>query len=157
MRAIALRLRAAGIPWRLTGSAALLMRGLHVRPADIDIEVAAADTAGAAHALGLPAPARQSGGGWSSERAVGRLAGVDIDLSGGLAVTGPGGTLHAIDAPVEAAGDLPLCPVGEALARAMVAGSDARRAKAVAALPDDPELRSQAVAYAESRAASAAR
>jgi hypothetical protein len=157
VRAIALRLRAAGIPWRLTGSAALLMRGLHVRPADIDIEVAAADTAGAAHALGLPAPAHQSGGGWSSARAVGRLGSVDIDLSGGLIVTGPGGTLHAMDAPVEAADGLLLCPIGEALARATVAGSDARRAKAVAALPDDPELRSQAVAYAESRAASAAR
>ena len=155
VRAVALRLRAAGIPWRLAGSAALLMRGLPARPADIDIEVAAADAAAAAHALDLPAPARQSGGGWSSERAVGQVAGVGIDLSGGLAVTGPGGTLRAMDAPVEEHDGIPLIPIGEALARAMVAGSDARRAKAVAALPDDPALRSRAIAYAESRAAAA--
>ncbi len=156
MRAAALRLRAAGIPWRLAGSAALLMRGLPVRPADIDIEVAAADAVAAAHALGLPAPARQAGGGWSSERAVGQVAGVDIDLSGGLAVTGPGGTLHAMDAPAEEHGGIPLLPIGEPLARALVAGSVPRRAKAIAALPDDPALRSRAIAYAESRAAASA-
>jgi len=155
VRAVALRLRAAGIPWRLAGSAALLMRGLPARPADIDIEVATADAAAAARALGLPAPAREAGGGWSSERAQGHVAGVGIDLSGGLAVTGPGGTLRAMDAPVEEHDGIPLIPIGEALARAMVAGSDARRAKAMAALPDDPALRSRAIAYAESRAAAA--
>ena len=156
VRAVALRLRAAGIPWRLAGSAALLVRGLPVRPGDIDIEVAAADAAAAAHALDLPAPARQSGGGWSSMRAEGQVAGVGIDLSGGLAVTGPGGTLRAMDAPVEEHGGIPLLPIGESLARAMVAGSGPRRAKAIAALPDDPAARARAIAYAESRAAASA-
>jgi len=156
VRAVALRLRAAGIPWRLAGSAALLMRGLPARPADIDIEVATADAAAAAaRALGLPAPAREAGGGWSSERAQGHVAGVGIDLSGGLVVTGPGGTMRAMDAPVEEHDGIPLLPIGESLARAMVAGSDARRAKAIAALPDDPAARARAIAYAESRAAAA--
>ena len=156
VRAIALRLRAAGIPWRLAGSAALLVRGLPVRPGDIDIEVAAADAVAAAHALGLPAPARQAGGGWSSDRTVGQVAGVGIDLSGGLVVTGPGGTLRAMDAPVEEHGGIPLLPIGESLARALVAESGPRRLKAIAALPDDPALRSRAIAYAESRAAASA-
>ena len=156
VRAVALRLRAAGIPWRLAGSAALLVRGLPVRPGDIDIEVAAADAVAAARTLGLPAPARQAGGGWSSDRTVGQVAGVGIDLSGGLVVTGPGGTLRAMDAPVEEHGGIPLLPIGESLARALVAESGPRRLKAIAALPDDPALRSRAITYAESRAAASA-
>ena len=48
----------------------------------------------AARALGLPAPAPTDGGGWSSLRTQGVLAGVDVDLSGSLRVEGPGGLLH---------------------------------------------------------------
>ncbi|MBL6633722.1 MAG: hypothetical protein ISP32_04925 [Thermoleophilia bacterium] len=158
--AVRLRLEQAGVPWRLAGSAALMLAGIPVRPSDVDVEVAEVDAARAARALGLPPPRHADGSGWSSLRAQGELAGVDVDVSGGLTVTGPGGTLRATDAgTVVAPGrSLPLLHPGEALARALVAGSAARRAKALAALQlAPPDVRDAALAYAEERARSAAR
>ena len=163
VHAIAARLDATGTPWRLAGSAAALVRGARVRPGDVDIEVAGPDADRAARALGLPPPAHAEGGGWSSLRSAGTINGVAIDLSADLRVTGPGGTLHADDAPVDTVtgtgvrGGICLIPMGEALARAIVAGSDERRAKALAALPADAGERAGAIAYAESRVAAAAR
>lgn len=83
-----------------------------------------------------------------------------VDVSGGLMVTGPGGTLRAADARtvVGPGGTVPLLHPGEALARAVVAGSAGRRAKALAALQlAPPDVRAAALAYAEERARSAAR
>jgi hypothetical protein len=170
VHAVAAGLGAVGIEWRLAGSAARMLRGASVRPGDVDIEVAAADGPAAARALGLPPPERQSGGGWSSLRTTGTINGVPIDLSAGLEVTGPGGTLQADTVPAFTAtlgtvpgitlDDLPiavrLTPPGESLARAIVAGSEERRAKALAALPDDPVERAEALAYCEERVAAAA-
>lgn len=163
VHAVATRLAAAGVEWRLAGSAARMLRGAPVRPGDVDVEVAEADGPRAARALGLPPPERQSGGGWSSLRSAGEINGVPVDLSSGLVVTGPAGTLRACEAPVDAvpgtgvAGGISLIPMGESLARAIVANSDGRRAKAMAALPDDPAERAAALAYCEERVAAAAR
>lgn len=144
-----------------------MLAGIPVRPADVDVEVAEADAARAARALGLPPPLPSGGGGWSSRRAQGRIMGVHVDLSAGLVVTGPGGTLRAGDARTVAppgsagrggAGPLVLVAPGEGLARALVAGTDARVAKARAALElADSAARERALAYAEDRARSAAR
>lgn len=158
--AVRLRLEQAGVPWRLAGSAALLLAGIPVRPSDVDVEVDAAQADRAARALGLPPPRRADGGGWSSLRAQGEIAGVGVDVSGGLTVTGPGGTLRATDAgTVPSRGrTVPLLHPGEALARATVAGSTERRDKALAALAlAPPDVRAAALAYAEERARSAAR
>ncbi len=163
VRAIALRLDAAGVDWWLAGGAARLLRGGAGRPRDVDIEVRAEDTAQAARALGLPLPAVAAGGGWRSLRSEGAIAGVPVDLSGGITVSGPGGTLAGPD-PVPAPegqpgaswAGIPLLPEGEAHARAVVSGDERRRAAAEAALPDDPVLRAAALAYADSRIAAAA-
>lgn len=168
VRAVALRLDAAGVDWLLAGGAARLLRDGSARPRDVDIEVREEDAARAAEALGLPAPAIAEGGGWRSLRAEGALAGVPVDLSGGLAVTGPGGTLSGPDPaaptsrersrrgghPGEAT--VHLLPDGEALARAVVCGDASRERAARAALPVDPAARAEALAYAESRIAEAA-
>ena len=176
VRAVALRLDAASVPWLLAGSAARLLRGAPVRPGDIDVEVGAHDAARAAAALGLPHPAPAEGGGWRSLRAEGAINGVPVDLSGGITITGPGGTLTGPDpasaaSPGDQAGASPaggpvgpigpwsgitLLPEGEALARAVVSGDDARRARAEDALPGDAAARAAARAYAESRIAAAA-
>lgn len=162
VRAVAARLADAGVEWRLAGSAARMLRGAPVRPGDVDVEVAEADGPRAAEALGLPAPQWQSGGGWSSLRSAGEINGVPVDLSAGLTVSGPAGTLRACDAPVDpvtgtgVAGAVSLIPMGESLARAIVAKSDERRAKALAALPDEPTARAAALAYCEARVAAAA-
>ncbi len=160
VRAVQLRLESAGVPWRLAGSAALMLAGIPVRPSDVDVEVDAAHADRAARALGLPPPRRADGSGWSSLRAQGEIAGVGVDVSGGLTVTGPGGTLTAADADtvVAPAGAVSLLHPGEALARAVVAGSTDRRDKALAALQlAPPDVRAAALAYAEERARSAAR
>lgn len=162
VRAVAARLAAADVEWRLAGSASRMLRGAPVRPGDVDVEVAEADGPRAADALGLPPPRWQSGGGWSSLRSSGEINGVEVDLSAGLAVSGPAGTLRACDAPVDTvtgtgvAGAISLIPVGESLARAIVADSDERRAKALGALPGEPAARAAALAYCEARVAAAA-
>jgi len=127
------------------------------RPSDVDIEVAAADAARVADALGLPPPTPTEGGGWSSLRSTGTLAGVELDVSGSLRVEGPGGVLQADDAdtvPVRFGGGTVLVEApGESLARAVVAGDAAREQRARGQLPADPVA---ALAYAELRVAAAA-
>jgi len=167
VRAVALRLDAAGVDWWLAGGAARLLRGDAARPRDVDVEVREDDTARAARVLGLPAPALAEGGGWRSLRSQGHIAGVAVDLSGGLAVTGPGGHLTGPQPPTRRARStrpdggapwpaVPLLPDGEALARAVVAGDTQRRTRAEEALPADPTARAAVLAYAESRMAEAA-
>jgi len=157
VRAVALRLDEAGVHWLLAGGAARLLRGHPVRPRDVDVEVREQDAERAARALGLPPPAIAEGGGWRSLRSEGVLAGVPIDLSGGITVTGPGGTLSGPDPVTVTPGvTVTLLPDGEALARAVVCGDEDRRARAEAALPADAAERAAALAYAESRIAAAA-
>lgn len=137
--AIAVRLDAAGVAWLLAGSAGRVLLGASRRPRDIDLEVPAAQADRAARALGLVAAAEQ-GHGWSSVRAVGRLAGVDVDVSADVGVAGPRWTLAADDAaaagwaiPVTCGGRRILAaPPEEALVRAIIA-EDWSRIAALAA------------------------
>ena len=155
--AVAARLHAAGITWRLAGSAGRLLLGGSVIPGDVDVEVAACDAAAAANALGLPTPGPTHGGGWSSHRSEGMVGGVTVDLSAGLEVRGPGGVLRADDAATVATplggGWVQVVAPGESVARAVVAGDVARERRARAELPADAAA---ALAYAESRIAAAA-
>jgi hypothetical protein len=166
--AVAARLDATGIRWQLAGSAGQLLRGERVRPGDVDVEVHAHDAVGAARALGLPGPRYAAGGGWSSWRTGGLIAGVPVDLSGGLEVRGKPaasgapapGVLVAMDAdtvPVRVgSGLVRVISPGEALARALVAGDAGRTAKARASLPGEGTARAAALAYCDARRAAAA-
>ena len=155
--AVGARLDAAGIAWRLAGGTGRLLLGMPGRPGDIDVEVHRDDAPRAAAALGLAPPVAADGGGWSSLRTEGHLAGVAVDLSGGLTVQGARGVLRADDAttvPVRFGGTtVQVEAPGESLARAVVAGDIAREQKARAHLPADA---AGALAYAESRIAAAA-
>lgn len=155
--AVAARLDAAGVPWRLAGGTARLLLGMPGRPGDVDVEVRRDDAPRAAAVLGLAPPVATDGGGWSSLRVQGEVAGVPVDLSGGLMVQGPAGVLRADDAqtlPVRFGGTtVQVEAPGESLARAVIAGDAARERRARAHLPADAGV---AVAYAESRIAAAA-
>jgi hypothetical protein len=157
LAAAAARLDRADVPWRLAGGTGRLLLGLPGRPSDVDIEVAADDAARAANALGLPAPTPTEGGGWSSLRSKGALAGVELDLSGSLRVEGPGGLLRADDADGVTmrfgGGTVRVEAPGESLARAVVSGDAAREQRARDQLPAQPAA---ALAYAELRIAAAA-
>jgi hypothetical protein len=110
--------------------------GASVRPRDIDLEVEMGVAERAAAALGF-AGATESSGGWTSWRAVGAIAGVEVDLSAGVTVTGPGGRLEAdlgaqwdaSVAVVVARRTIHVAPAEEMLARAIVADAAARIAK----------------------------
>jgi len=125
----------------VTGGTARRLQGAAHRPADLDLECPAAHVAQAAHVLGFAAPRRDEGGGWSSLRAAGRLAGVEVDLSAGVEVTGPHGRLPPDDdlmwewgVPVALAGVVVRCaPPEEALVRALAAGDWGRLARLAAA------------------------
>jgi hypothetical protein len=157
LAAAASRLDRAGVPWRLAGGTGRLLLGMHGRPSDVDIEVAAADAARAADALGLPSPTPIEGSGWWSLRSQGTLAGIELDLSGGLRVEGPGGVLQADDADAVTVrfggGTVRVETPGESLARAVVSGDAAREQRAREQLPAQPAA---ALAYAELRVAAAA-
>ena len=124
---VADRLEAAGVEWLLAGSAGRRLLGFAGRPADLDLETTEAGAEAGAAALGLEvAWAREAGR--ASLRAVGRVAGVPVDLSGDLSVEGPGGRLPAdfgvqrtwAEAAEAAGRRVFLAPVEEALARALV-------------------------------------
>ena len=84
-------------------------------------------------ALGL-AGAIASADGWTSWRAVGAIAGVEVDLSAGVTVVGPGGRLGAdfelqwesSSVVVVARRMIHVAPPEEMLARAIVADAAAR-------------------------------
>ena len=128
--AVADRLAAARVEWVLTGSAGRALAGHAARPRDIDLEVAEADAGRAAAAMGAGAPARESGAGRTSLRVHATLAGMEVDVSAGLAVEGPGGRLEAAFGlqrewarhVVVAGRPVALAPVEESLARALVLG-----------------------------------
>ncbi|MGE0028632.1 MAG: hypothetical protein AB7O78_01025 [Thermoleophilia bacterium] len=150
--AVADRLAAAGVPWVLTGSAGRALLGAGARPADIDLEVAEADVARAAAAFGA-APVRSSGGGRSSLRAAGRVAGMEVDVTGGFVLEGPELRLpdgfalqRAWAVEVRVAGrTVAVSPPEETLVRRLVAGDRAGVAR-LAATPGLPPLRAAYVA-----------
>ncbi len=155
--AVAARLDRAGIRWHLAGSTGRLLLGGPARASDVDVEVAQSDAAAAAAVLGLPAPVAVQSGGWSSLRTQGQVAGVPVDLSGGLTVRGPGGVLHAMDADVLAVpfggAVVQVARPGESVARAVVAADTTREQRARDQLPADA---GDALRYAKSRIAAAA-
>lgn len=128
------------MPFVVGGGTGRRLLGAARRPGDLDLECDPADAPRAAAALGLPRPATDRGGGWSSLRSRGLVAGVEVDLSAGVAVDGPHGRLpadHALlvawSVPVRAvAVDLWCAPPEEALVRALVAGDLTRLARVAA-------------------------
>lgn len=134
--AVADRLDGAGVPWLLAGGAGRALLGASHRPADVDVEVAAEHGEPAARALGFTL-ARDSGGGVTSQRAGGTVAGVEVDLSAGLTLDGRLDADWALQwawaVPCRAAGrTILVSPVEEALARAIVRGNWPRIAKLAA-------------------------
>ncbi|HWH13430.1 MAG TPA: hypothetical protein VNT51_01695 [Miltoncostaeaceae bacterium] len=140
LRAALLRLAAADVPVLVSGGTGRRLLGALRRPADLDLECRGDDIARAARALGFAAPRRDAAGGWSSLRCAGRIAGVDVDLSAGVAVEGPHGRLAPDEAlmwawalPVRGPGVPVWCaPPEEALARTVAAGDWARLARLAA-------------------------
>ncbi|MDX6645767.1 MAG: hypothetical protein QOK40_1494 [Miltoncostaeaceae bacterium] len=139
--------------WLLTGSAARALAGFGRRPADLDIECAAADAPAAAAALGLVLRP-EAGGGARSLRARGAIAGVGVDLSADLALDGSGGRLDpdftlqrtfAGEARVAGRAVL-LAPVEEALARTLVRADRERLDRLLAEAPAGLLLRADYLA-----------
>jgi hypothetical protein len=133
--AVRARLDPAGVRFLVAGGTARALLGARARPADLDLEVAAADAAGAAALLGLPPPRHRAGGGFASTRAGGRLRGVRIDLSAGVTVDGEGrGRLadaftanwHTGPRALVAGHEVRLLTLEEQVARLSVAGDEAR-------------------------------
>jgi hypothetical protein len=161
---LARRLDGAGVRWLLAGSAGRALIGYEVVPRDLDVEVDGPEMPAAAAALGLVARPER-GGGVSSLRATGTIAGVAVDLSADIAVEGPGGRLEPDFAlqvehahPAEVGGRPALvAPVEETLARAMVRDDLALVARITDAAGDRPALRPAYLARRLSAAASAAR
>jgi len=143
-----MRLERAGVAWLLTGGAARALAGSARRPADLDLECAAADGPAAAAALGL-VMRPESGGGVRSLRAQGEIAGVGVDLSADLALDGRFGRLGpdfplqlAFARTVEVAGrTVRLAPLEEALARAAVRGDPDTLVRLAAEAPAGLPLR----------------
>ena len=131
--ALADRFEERGVEWVVTGGAARALAGFAATPADLDVEVDEASAHRAAAAVGLRAT-RETGGAASSIRGRGVWRGVDIDVTGGLTLHGPGGHLHAdfpliraFATPTEVAGrTVWAAPVEEQIARAVVAGDEGR-------------------------------
>lgn len=139
---VADRLDAAGVEWLVTGGVARSLGGFDSTPRDLDLETPEPHTRRAAAALGLTAD-------WCADaharslRATGPVAGVDVDVSGGLEIRGPGGCLPA-DYPLmrllarAARVDgrtVRVAPIEEQIARAVVAGDDARLDRIAADAP----------------------
>ncbi len=143
LRQIAEALGSAGIDWLVAGGTARALSGFATTPNDLDIEVASADMDAAAAALGLSVTdARDATA--RSRRATGSVAGVDVDLTAGLVLTGPGGVLPpdfdlmtAFATTVDVGGRaVPVMPVEEQIVRILVTGDEERRPRFVREAPD---------------------
>jgi hypothetical protein len=139
---VATRLDGARITWAVSGSAALALRGFHVTPNDLDIEVVEEQVPDAARTLGWEAVARIDAGG-RSVGAVGTLEGAPVEVFGGFSRAGREGRLRPDDAfvflfvaPVRVGGrDVPVMPVEEYAVRAIVADDEARLDRLAAGAP----------------------
>jgi hypothetical protein len=90
---VADRLEGAGVEWLPARSAGRRLLGFAGRPADLDLEATRRAPRRGRPRLAWRRVARDPGR--TSLRAVGRVAGVGVDLSGELRVDGPGGRLPA--------------------------------------------------------------
>jgi hypothetical protein len=161
---VATRLERAGVDWMLVGSAARALLGFAVRPVDLDLETSGDGAVVAAEALGLDLR-YEHGRGRASWRATGRIAGAPVDLSGDLAVEGPGGRLTPDLAlqrnwaqSMEMGGRrVWLAPPEETLARALVSGDWARVMRFAAQAPPGYAPRTAYLGLRLSAAARAAR
>lgn len=135
--------RLASVTWLVTGSTARALMGFTTTPRDLDIEVATVDIDKAAAALGLDVHAVEEGAG-RSLRATGMLDDVEVDLTAGLTIVGPGGVLPPdFDLMARSAATLPLgehevrvAPLEEQIVRILISGNEARRARFVREAPD---------------------
>jgi hypothetical protein len=133
LAALADRFEERDVEWVVTGGVARALAGFSTTPGDLDVEVDEAAAHRAAAAAGLRA-ARETAGAASSIRGRGAWHGIDLDVTGGLALHGPGGHLHAdfplmraFATPSEVAGrTVWAAPVEEQIARAVVAGDERR-------------------------------
>jgi hypothetical protein len=147
------RLDGAGVPWLLTGGSARALLGAARRPSDLDLEVDIGDAARAARALGID-PRRDDDGAVGSVRATGRLAGVEVDVSAGITIRGPAGTLNPdwprqvrwASAARVAGREVRVAPVEEMLVRALVREDAGRARRAL-----DPALPAPRAAYVAAR------
>lgn len=138
---MAARLEPTDARWWVTGGCAAALRGSPRRPGDLDIECHTADAEVVATALGLSLRPCD-GGGISSLRAMGRFAGVPVDLTAGLVVRGSGGRVMPDDDGVYVRADVVMHagfavrvqPAEEAFARALASGNLSRMGRAVAGL-----------------------
>ena len=133
-----------GAAWLLGGSAGRALLGYRVRPRDVDIEIAPGDAEALARRLRAPLAAA-AGGGRASRRATLWLAGVEVDVTCDLAVTGASHHL-APDYPLqrEWSHEVTVCgrtvrvaPVEETIARAVVLGDWDRLARIVSEVTAD--------------------
>ncbi len=131
-----------GIEWLVSGSTARALLGFATVPRDLDIEVATDDVHRAAAALGTTA-APEADEHARSVRAVFAHGGVEVDLTAGLTLVGPGGNLPPdfplmwrFATPRLVAGlELRVAPVEEQIVRILVSGNEARRARFVSEAP----------------------
>ena len=152
----------AGARWLLSGSAGRALLGCPVRPRDIDLEVDPHDAVAVAAALGVELRPAQ-GGGRRSRR--GRLAraGVEVDVTCGLAIDAPGGRLAPDFAlmwerahPVVIAGRaIRAAPPEESVCRALVLGDWAGVARIAGQVAGAPEAIRLDAGYVSSRLSSA--
>jgi hypothetical protein len=113
----------------VAGSAGRALRGCRVRPRDLDLEVDPAGAGVAGRALGVRL-VRARGRGRDGLRGRARIAGAEVDVTAGLEVRGPAGTLRGDWAAQRAASTavrvggrvLALAPPEEHLTRALVLG-----------------------------------
>lgn len=149
----------AGSRWLVVGSVARVLSGFATTPRDLDIEVAAAQIDQAAERLGLDVVDTRDGRA-SSRRATGEIAGIEIDLTAGLTLFGPGGILppdfdlmaqFATQATV-AGCSIPVAPLEEQIVRILISGNEDRRLRFVREAPADYIARND---YVELRLAAA--
>jgi len=135
-------LGAADVPWLVAGGTARALSGFATPPRDLDVEVPAEHMAEAADALGLTATTAIDPGARST-RAMGHLEGVEIDLTAGLVLTGPGGILppdfdlmSRFAESVDLGGvHVRVMPPEEQIVRILVAGDEERRLRFVGEAP----------------------
>jgi hypothetical protein len=132
----------ATVPWLVAGSTARALCGFDAVPRDLDIEVASSSTDRAAELLGMEASDRVDPRA-RSRRATGTIDGVEVDLTAGLTLIGPGGVLppdfdlmqqFATTVTIDGR-PVPVAPVEEQIVRILVGGDETRRVRLVAEAP----------------------
>ena len=155
-------LERAGVRWVLAGSLGRALLGCAVRPRDVDLELDPDGAGAGAAAMGAALAAAQ-GGGRSSRRASVHRAGVEVDITSGLAVEGPGASLAPAFAmqwewshPAVVAGRaVRVAPLEEGVCRAIALGDWAGVAKIAAQAATAPGGGRLSAAYVAERLASA--